>query len=587
VLRRLSPQAGRPLVLWELSVVEQRYNAVQEVLGGVPVVEVAERYGVSRQSVHAWLRRYQAGGLAGLQDRSHRPRVCPHQARPAVEVAVCELRRQHPGWGATRLRHELARDGLAEVPSRATVHRILVRHGLVEPDARRRRKQRYRRWERERPMQLWQLDVMGDVRLADGRELKLVSGVDDHSRYCVVATLVERATGRAVCAAFAAALRRHGIPEEVLTDNGKQFTGRFGKPRPAEVLFDRICRENGITHRLTGVRRPTTTGKVERFHKTLRAELLGLDGPFPNLTVAQEVLDAWVEDYNHRRPHQALGLRTPADRFHTHQQDPGDPVPLLVPRELGPPCPSVPLAAVELDLVVPACGNLAVAGRQLWLGRRHAGRSVRLWIDAQVIHLSLDGQLLKTVASRFTADDLPRLTQLGASRAGPPPVGAHADQLGVPDAVEVDRVVSAAGLVGLGGRQLSVGQHHAGQRVTLRLEAGLLHVGLDGVQVKTMPSPVPAAARVRLQGARPATTAFEPPQGPVVVQRRVSCRGGIQVTGQQVQVGLSHAGKVVTVLVHEAYLEVQDDQLPLKTVARTRHKEVTRYRAAEHKPQAQ
>jgi transposase len=86
-------------MLWELSVVEQRYTAVQEVLGGMPVTQVADRYGVSRQSVHGWLRRYQAEGLAGLEDRSHRPRSCPHQASVQVEVAVCELRRQHPGWG--------------------------------------------------------------------------------------------------------------------------------------------------------------------------------------------------------------------------------------------------------------------------------------------------------------------------------------------------------------------------------------------------------------------------------------------------------------------------------------------------------
>jgi transposase InsO family protein len=129
-------------------------------------------------------------------------------------------------------------------------------------------------------MQLWQLDIVGGIRLADGTELKLVSGLDDHSRFCVIAALVSRATGRAVCEAFAAALARYGVPTEVLTDNGRQFTGRFGKPRPAEVLFDRICRENAITHRLTGVRSPTTTGKVERFHKTLRTELLATLAPF-------------------------------------------------------------------------------------------------------------------------------------------------------------------------------------------------------------------------------------------------------------------------------------------------------------------
>ncbi len=107
-------------------------------------------------------------------------------------------------------------------------------------------------------MQLWQMDVMGSVRLVNGSEVKLVSGVDDHSRFAVIAVVVARATSRAVCAAFIGAMRTYGVPEQVLTDNGKQFTGRFGRPRPAEVLFDRICRENGIEHLLTKVRSPTT-----------------------------------------------------------------------------------------------------------------------------------------------------------------------------------------------------------------------------------------------------------------------------------------------------------------------------------------
>lgn len=99
-----------------------------------------------------------------------------------------------------------------------------------------------------------------------GAEAKVVTGVDDHSRFCVIAKVAQRAAGRAVCLAFAEALQRFGILEEVLTDNGKQFTGRFNRPRPAEVLFERICRENGIVARNAKPRTPTTTGKVERFH---------------------------------------------------------------------------------------------------------------------------------------------------------------------------------------------------------------------------------------------------------------------------------------------------------------------------------
>jgi transposase InsO family protein len=114
-------------------------------------------------------------------------------------------------------------------------------------------------------MQLWQLDIVGGVFLVDGAECKLVTGVDDHSRFCVIAAVVRRPTGRAVCAAFAAALVEFGVPDEVLTDNGKQFNARFARPAGGEVLFDRICRENGIVHRLTAVRSPESS--VPRDHR--------------------------------------------------------------------------------------------------------------------------------------------------------------------------------------------------------------------------------------------------------------------------------------------------------------------------------
>ncbi len=162
-------------------------------------------------------------------------------------------------------------------------------------------------------MQLWQMDVMGGVILDDDTEAKVVTGVDDHSRFCVAAGLVTRATSKAVCAVLSSSLHRYGIPDEILTDNGKVFTGRFG-PQPVEVLFDRICRENGISHRHTAVRSPTTTGKIERFHQSLRREFLA-ERSFPSIDQAQDELDAWVTDYNTARPHQALEMATPAERF--------------------------------------------------------------------------------------------------------------------------------------------------------------------------------------------------------------------------------------------------------------------------------
>jgi transposase InsO family protein len=306
----------------ELCVAEQRYQAVLAVIGeGGTVSEVAGRRGVSRQSVHAWLARYEAGGLEGLADRSHRPASCPHQMDPPVEAVVLEMRRVHRSWGARRIRFELGRLGGGPVPSESGIYRALVRAGLIEAGARRRRKEEWRRWERGSPMELWQMDVVGGFLLADGRHAKALTGIDDHSRFCVSAAQMARERTRPVCDALAGALARFGVPQQILTDNGKVFTGRFGHP-PVEVLFDRICRENGVDHLLTAPRSPTTTGKIERFHRTLRAEF-DTRRVFSSLTTAQQALDEWVGYYNSQRPHQSLGMATPASRFGRARLVPG------------------------------------------------------------------------------------------------------------------------------------------------------------------------------------------------------------------------------------------------------------------------
>src|ERR1700733_2368193 len=294
--------------------VEHRYRAVMEVLDGSPVSEVAIRYGVSRQSVYTWRDRYASGGIDGLREASRRPRTSPSRLAAETEALVCELRRAHPRWGARRIAFEAAQRGVERAPSRATVHRVLKRNGMVVPQAQR-HKRKYKRWQRETPMALWQLDLVGGIYLADGRECKLLSGIDDHSRFVVSAAVLAVPSGRAVADAFTAAMKTYGVPSEVLTDNGKQFTGRFTKPRPAEVLFERVCREHGITAKLTGPYSPTTTGKGERGHGTLRRELLDGCGPFADLPSAQAAIDGWVHAYNHSRPHQSLGMATPASLF--------------------------------------------------------------------------------------------------------------------------------------------------------------------------------------------------------------------------------------------------------------------------------
>jgi transposase InsO family protein len=391
-------------VLLELTVTEQRCNAVMEVLrDGLTVTEVADRYGVSRQTIHGWLRRYRTGGLDALADRSHRPRRCPHQMPADLEARLCELRRRHPQWGQRRLAHELARDGVDPPPGLTSIYRALVRNGLIQPKARRRAKASYRRWERARPMELWQLDVMGGIWLTGGRELKGVTGIDDHSRFCVMAGLIERANARSVCRVFTQALARYGTPEEVLTDNGKVFTGRLG-PHPAEVLFDRICRQHGITHRLTGVRCPTTTGKIERFHKTLRAELV-TGRRFDSLAHAQQVLDAWVDDYNTRRPHQAIAMAVPARRFQapTAATAPAPAVQAGQPLTIGP---------IEVTRRVSTSGLIGVCYQPVSAGRHLAGQVVTVQLHPTVLQVFHAGQLIRTVPRTSTKE----VVQLRAHR---------------------------------------------------------------------------------------------------------------------------------------------------------------------------
>ena len=150
-------------MLVELGVVEQRYQAVLEVLGGATVTDVARRYGVAWQTVHGWLRRYASQGLAGLVDRSSKPASCPHQTPAEVEVRIVGMRRVHRGWGPRMIGYHLAGEGVVPVPSRSSICRALLRHNLVDPQQRKRRRSDYKGWERARAMELWQMDYRGST----------------------------------------------------------------------------------------------------------------------------------------------------------------------------------------------------------------------------------------------------------------------------------------------------------------------------------------------------------------------------------------------------------------------------------------
>lgn len=374
----------------ELSVAEQRYQAVLAVVSdGETVTDVAARFGVRRQTVHDWLAKYEAGGLENLGDRSHRTRSCPHQMSADVEVAIATMRHAHPSWGPRRLSFELAKKGIKV--SESAAYRALGRLNLIDPSGRRRRDKKWKRWERGTPMELWQMDTVGGFVLADGTRAKALTGVDDHSRFCISAFLMVRESSQRVCDGLALALRTWGVPGQILTDNGKVFTGRFNQP-PVEVLFDRVCRENGIEHLLTQPRSPTTTGKIERFHRALRTEFR-TDRVLKNLAAAQAELDAWVIDYNTNRPHQGIGMATPAQRF--LQQAPAPVAVLRSTATAGRPGEDR-TEGIWVSRRASAVGVVCVNWQQVCLGVAAAGKPVDVWVTEEVMQFYDGDQLLRT-----------------------------------------------------------------------------------------------------------------------------------------------------------------------------------------------
>lgn len=463
-------------VLVELGLVEQRHKAVLEVLeGGLSVVEVARRFGVVRQTVHGWLRDYARDGIMGLADRSSKPATCPHQMSPEVEALVVMLRREHPMWGPQTILSEVARVGVVPLPGRSSVYRALIRHGLIDPRQRRRRRSDYKRWERSRAMELWQKDITGGVHLVDGSQASVVTGLDDNSRFCVCAKVVRRATAKPVCDAFAEAMRRHGVPDGVLTDNGKVFTGKYG-PGKGEVLFDRICRENGIRHLLTAPRSPTTTGKIERFHKTLKAECLA-GRVFVSIEAAQAAIDEWVEHYNARRPHQGIGNVAPIERFRFAQPDLG-----VVEPEAEPGCSrgDAVVAVAGLRGVtrwVDQGGRIGLGGLRYHVGRFLAGELVEVICRDGLVEISRQGVIVATHAQR-RPPGAPR-----AARSSPGLRRKRTATIGT----AVRRIVDNGGTVSFAGTNYRVGRAWRRKTVEVAIVGGSVQISVDGRVVRVHP----------------------------------------------------------------------------------------------------
>jgi len=276
---------------------------------GVNVSALCRELGISRETFYAWRRRYRAEGLAGLEPRSRAPKTSPHRIDSAVEDHIVRLRKQLGDegldHGPTTIQWHLGRTRMRPVPSTATIWRVLVRAGFVDPEPRKRPKASWRRFEADAPNELWQADFIEWT--TAGGVVKIISFLDDHSRVALRVKAVPEATTEAAWAAFSDATAAWGVPLGQLTDNGLCFSGKL---RGFEVQFESRLRAVGVVPKTSRPFHPQTCGKVERFQQTLKKWLrrrrLARD-----LAELQHQLDAFVDNYNHRRPHQGIGRVTP------------------------------------------------------------------------------------------------------------------------------------------------------------------------------------------------------------------------------------------------------------------------------------
>jgi transposase InsO family protein len=363
---------------------KHRVVVLKVVAKQLTVTEAAELYGLSRRHLHRLLARYWADGIDAIDPRPRRPKTNPRATPPEVTERILRLRAELAGngldAGPVTIAWHLEREGL-QVPSNATIHRILSRAGLVTPEPRKRPRSSYLRFEAPQPNETWQSDFT-HWRLHDGTDIEILNWLDDHSRFLLSATAHTPVTGDDVVTTFLAAIDEHGTPASTLTDNGRVFTARFGGGRNA---FEYLLPLLGTRQKNGSPGHPQTQGKVERFHQTLK-RWLSAQPPARTVSELQRQLDRWREHYNERRPHRSLRGRTPGETYRA--------TPKALPAGEREGHYRLRYDHVDTD------GHVSIrrAGRMhhLGIGRRHSGKRVLALVDqtsVTVTHLE-SGEIL-------------------------------------------------------------------------------------------------------------------------------------------------------------------------------------------------
>lgn len=385
------------------------------VVEGRSQAEVALNYGVSKGWVSKLVARYRAEGEAAFEPRSRRPKRSPQALGPEVVELIIELRKtltaQGLDAGCDTIAWHLKHHHQIRV-STATIHRYLTDAGLVTPEPKKKPKSSYVRFEADQPNECWQSDFTHWA-LASGADVEILVWLDDHSRYALSVTAHQPVTGPIVVNTFTTAIENHGPPASTLTDNGLVYTTRFAGRGGGRNAFETELAARHITQKNSRPNHPTTCGKVERFHQTLKKHLR-TQPPATTIAELQAQLDTFVDTYNHHRPHRSLPHRaTPATTYNA--------------RPKAAPTTTAPTAhhRIRHDLVDPY-GKVSLRHdgclHHIGIGRTHARTPVTLLIadlDIRVIHAAT-GELLRHLTLDPTHDYQPTGKPPGPTRPEKP-----------------------------------------------------------------------------------------------------------------------------------------------------------------------
>ena len=271
--------------------------------------ELCRRFGISRKTGYKWIERFRSSTMNPFVDQSQRPKTSPNKTSDRLEQTIVELRIQHPSWGGRKIRKRLLDLGHAKVPAASTISIILKRHGLINPDQAIKHRS-WQRFEAQAPNDLWRMDFKGYFQSNEGPCHPLTI-LDDHSRFSLGLQACVNQKTETVEQWLRNAFTLYGLPKRILVDNGSPWGDRGGQPYTKLTVW---MMRQGIIVTHSRPYHPQTLGKDERFHRTLKAEVLQY---CQNLSMkqCQRRFDRWKDIYNWQRPHEALNMNVPGSRY--------------------------------------------------------------------------------------------------------------------------------------------------------------------------------------------------------------------------------------------------------------------------------